>query len=150
METTKTRSRAETVNRHIAENVAISLHRAQMKQSALATAAGISQPTLSRRMAAQQSWHYDEVEIIAGVFGLSAVELATDLPSFDEWQARWEALCACRDSNPKPSDLYPRAVEATRCGRCGTWCLVGHPCRTCVKATLTRKSLRAFAWVLAA
>lgn len=95
----------EAPEAQVAENIATTLHRAHMRQRQLAVAVGVSQPTLSRRMLGAQPWLLWEVQTIADYFGLTLTEITTDLPTRDEWQVRWDELCACRDSNPKPSDL---------------------------------------------
>lgn len=98
---------AAGLDRQISENVATVLHRVGMKRQQLAITVGMTPQTMSRRLSGQQPWWMWEVQMVADYFGLSLVEITTDLPSFDEWQARWDELCACRDSNPKPSDLVP-------------------------------------------
>lgn len=95
---------AHEPERQVAENIATTLHRARIKQLQLAISVGMTQPTLSRRMTGQQPWLFWEVQAIADYLGVTLAEITTDLPSRDEWQVRWDELCACRDSNPKPSD----------------------------------------------
>lgn len=100
----------DPVEREIAENVNTLLHRARMSRRELSLALGHSQATFARKVAGGSPWHYVEVREVAAYFGVTTDELATGLPSLSEWQTRWDELCACRDSNPKPSVWEPRLI----------------------------------------
>ena len=85
-------------DRQVSENIALTMHRARIKERQLAAAVGISQATLNRRVRGEQPWMLWEVQAIADFLSLTLQEITTDLPSYEEWRAR-------RDSNPKPSVL---------------------------------------------
>lgn len=91
----------------ISENVATLLHRARWSIAELAREIGMTRQTLNRKVHNGTSWYYSEVAAVAEVMAVTVEEMATGLPSVSEWKARWDDLRACRDSNPKPSDLYP-------------------------------------------
>lgn len=116
-----TATHAEAIESQIAENVTVLMHRAGLKLTQLATAVGISQPTMSRRMLSQQPWMFWEVQVLAEFFCVTLSEITTDLPSRDEWQARWvarlkgfEPLTFCSVASPR-SRNHLRLVGLCAC-----------------------------------
>lgn len=82
----------------VAENVAVLLHRSQVKQQTVAHRLGMTGATMSRRMSGQQPWLLWEVQALAEFFGVTLDELAGDLPSRAQWEARpkgFEPLTFC-------------------------------------------------------
>jgi hypothetical protein len=102
----------DRVERAISENVNTLLLRAHMKRRQLAATLDLPSASLNRHINGTGTWGFREVRAIADYFAVTVDEIATDLPSFDEWQVRWNELRACRDSNPKPSVLESGALRA--------------------------------------
>lgn len=99
------------LDRLVSENVNTLLLRARMSRRALAlSAGGLSHAALNRKITGETPWALSEAARVASALEVTLLELTTDLPSYEEWQARWD-LRARRDSNPKPSDLYPRRLR---------------------------------------
>ncbi len=87
-----------TVDATISENVNTMLHRTRTAVPEVATALGMSKQTLWRKVTGRGSpWLFVEVQALAGHFTVSVEQLSGELPDLSTW-------CACRDSNPKPSD----------------------------------------------
>lgn len=134
--------------------------RANVSQRELARLIPMPQSALSRRVGrnADVDLTVDEVAQIAQALGVDAEGLLV------------AALCACRDSNPKPSDLescpccgdawrpgtlcggcgwpgqvarVPAPFELARCPICGAWTIDGL-CRTGCHTTVDAE------WILAA
>lgn len=106
----------DPADRQLVENVTTMLFRCGERQQDAAHQVGMTPATFSRRMSGQQPWLLREVRALSAHFGVTLSELTTGLPSYDEWQAR--DLRACRDSNPKPSDLYLMGAPRRLCSRC--------------------------------
>lgn len=59
------------IDERVAAEVRAAMARSRERQSDVATATGISQPSLSRRLAAKASFTVDELERLARHFGLT-------------------------------------------------------------------------------
>lgn len=81
-----------------------------LTQEAVANALGITQGSISRRWNGIHPWRLDELDIVAGIFGVSVAELVAmpaglervineKAPAF-AGAGRW----AHRESNPEPTD----------------------------------------------
>ena len=89
------------------ENLNTLLFRVGITGTRLARELGMPQATISRKIRGATTWSLDEVFALLAFFAVQFEEMATVLPPREEWEDRdVPALRACRDSNPKPSDLY--------------------------------------------
>ena len=82
------------------------LARTGLAQSALAARLHIAQPQVSKRLRGQIAWSVPELELVAPLFGMDAVDLLTRAKNNDAPHQLSGAgpLRAWRDSNPQPSD----------------------------------------------
>ena len=65
----------QTLSGHVAANIRAELARQRRPQSELVTLLGLSPSAVSRRLSGQQSFELDEVEAIAGLFGVPVADL---------------------------------------------------------------------------
>lgn len=96
----------------LAREVKALMGRHDVNQTMLAEWLGINQTAVSARLRGATKWSLDDVERIAEGFAVHPAELmggyATDPHPFPD--GGLPILCACRDSNPKPSDPKVRVV----------------------------------------
>ena len=85
-------------------------------QADLAKRVGLSRVNITDRESGRKAVNVDELPAFADALGVSMAYLMglTDDRSRPLEEAASGALRACRDSNPKPSDLYPASARARR------------------------------------
>jgi transcriptional regulator with XRE-family HTH domain len=85
-------------------------------QADLGHAAGLSRANITDRESGRKAVNVDELPALASALGTSVGYLMglTNDRSRPLEEAASGALRACRDSNPKPSDLYPASARARR------------------------------------
>jgi hypothetical protein len=88
----------------VSDNVRVLSAAKRTTPTAVARSLGRSPQWIQAKLAGRNRWTIEDVEAIGGELEVSP----TVLMSTAWWPE--ELLRACRDSNPKPSDLYPMAA----------------------------------------
>ena len=78
-----------------------------MPQSVIAERLHVAQPQVSKRLRGQIPWSVPELELVADLFGMDAIELMQRAANTDAPHQLFGAgrlVRARRDSNPQPAD----------------------------------------------
>ena len=88
--------------------------RYQVTQVMLASWLGVKQASISERLKGKSRWSLDEIDRVAAGFAVHPAELMGGYATgpHPEPDGGLPILCACRDSNPKPS--HPKVLPFKR------------------------------------